>query len=73
MASKEREVALRHAVRGAQWRMKAVRAESRGDPTPKLDWRNETSAIHTQVVANVVKAPISKGLKPEAKQKRSQM
>ena len=38
-----------------EWRMKAVRAESRGDPTPKLSRRNGASAIHTQVVKLLVK------------------
>ena len=60
MASQDKEDALQHAVRGAQWTVKTVEGQSRGDPTPKLTWRNGASAIHTLVVANVVKAPIQR-------------
>ena len=59
MASKEREVAL-NPVRQAQWTVKAVEGQKRGDPTPKLSLRNGASAIHTQVVAHVVKTPYLK-------------
>ena len=58
MASKEREIAQGKPVCQAQWTVKTVEGESRGDPTPKLNWRSGASAIHTQVVAHVVIAPI---------------